>query len=145
MSVSLETVANSDLINWTIFQELLAMDEDEEGFALSLVETFVDQARGILGEIGELLHSPQSEESLARLSSLGHYLKGSAAALGLAKVQNECERLQNYGKETNFDGLVANPDTLDGWYASCDEAYENALRDYGESKQLLSGYFNHAL
>ena len=31
------------------------------------------------------------------LSSLGHFLKGSSAAIGLAKVQATCELIQHYG------------------------------------------------
>ena len=36
-------------------------------------------------------------EELAKLSQLGHFLKGSAAALGATRVQASCERLQHYG------------------------------------------------
>ena len=32
------------------------------------------------------------------MSNLGHFLKGSSAALGVAKVQAICERIQHYGK-----------------------------------------------
>jgi osomolarity two-component system phosphorelay intermediate protein YPD1 len=31
------------------------------------------------------------------LSSLGHFLKGSSATLGVTKVQNMCESIQHYG------------------------------------------------
>ena len=39
-----------------------------------------------------------SEKDLPRLSSLGHFLKGSSAALGVTKVQAICETIQNNGK-----------------------------------------------
>ncbi|KIR35469.1 osomolarity two-component system, phosphorelay intermediate protein YPD1 [Cryptococcus deuterogattii MMRL2647] len=35
--------------------------------------------------------------NLAKLSSLGHFLKGSSAALGIIKVQASCEKMQHYG------------------------------------------------
>jgi HPt (histidine-containing phosphotransfer) domain-containing protein len=35
---------------------------------------------------------------LAKLSSLGHFLKGSSAALGVHKVQASCEKIQHYGQ-----------------------------------------------
>lgn len=38
-----------------------------------------------------------AEPSLWKLSSLGHFLKGSSAALGIIKVQNSCEKMQHYG------------------------------------------------
>lgn len=36
-------------------------------------------------------------EDLKRLSDLGHFLKGSSAALGLSRVQDSCEKIQHYG------------------------------------------------
>lgn len=41
--------------------------------------------------------SYSSHEDLAKLSSLGHFLKGSSAALGIIKVQASCEKMQHYG------------------------------------------------
>lgn len=40
-----------------------------------------------------------AEPSLWKLSSLGHFLKGSSAALGIVKVQNSCEKMQHYGNQ----------------------------------------------
>lgn len=37
------------------------------------------------------------EKDLPRLSSLGHFLKGSSAALGVQKVQASCESIQHLG------------------------------------------------
>lgn len=149
MSVTQETLESSDLINWTIFQELLLMDEDEEGFALSLVETFVQQANDTFKEIEALLspESEKNEENLIKLSSLGHYLKGSAAALGLQKVQNQCERIQNYGKMEIFDNeqLEANNRTIQDWFDCCSEAYVQVQEYFNQSKDLLSQYFQSPL
>jgi osomolarity two-component system, phosphorelay intermediate protein YPD1 len=33
-----------------------------------------------------------------KLSELGHFLKGSSAALGVSKVQETCEKIQHYGE-----------------------------------------------
>lgn len=41
---------------------------------------------------------------MPELSSLGHFLKGSSAALGLTKVKDSCERMQHYGAKKNADG-----------------------------------------
>ncbi|GMG20199.1 unnamed protein product [Ambrosiozyma monospora] len=146
VEVTQETLENSDLINWTIFQELLMMDEDEEGFALSLIQTFIEQASGIFQQIKDLL-TQESEENLNELSSKGHYLKGSAAALGLQQVQNQCERIQNYGKKNNFDEFKLASDAKDigDWYACIQDAYEKTLTSYDESKNLLGDYFGAAL
>ncbi|OUM54801.1 hypothetical protein BVG19_g4232 [[Candida] boidinii] len=172
-----EILEQSPLINWTIFQELLMMDEDEEGFAQSLVQTFVEQADTIFKDIDNILNanianlptssgtnpeeqSQQSSESqesqltstttqadsedpLKKLSSLGHYLKGSAAALGLHKVQEECERIQNYGNKIPFDDYAPaqNAQTDQDWFNCIYEALNNAKIYYGESRKLLAEFF----
>ena len=38
------------------------------------------------------------EKDVLKLSNLGHFLKGSSAALGVSKVQATCEKIQHYGK-----------------------------------------------
>ena len=43
------------------------------------------------------IRSHSAEPSLSKLSSLGHFLKGSSAALGIIKVQASCEKMQHYG------------------------------------------------
>lgn len=144
MSVTQETLEHSELINWTIFQELLLMDEDEEGFALVLVETFVQQANDTFKQIGDLLADKQVHDidTLTKLSSLGHYLKGSAAALGLQKVQDECERMQNYGKRESDDDINNGKEhTVDEWFELCGQAYEAMKVYFNQSKDLLAQYF----
>lgn len=37
---------------------------------------------------------------------MGHFLKGSSAALGIRKVQNSCECMQNFGKLRDEDAGV---------------------------------------
>ncbi|GME85961.1 unnamed protein product [[Candida] boidinii] len=158
------------------------MDEDEEGFAQSLVQTFVEQADTIFKDIDNILnanianksssettstdtntqeqsqqtstetHESQlpstttqadSEDPLKKLSSLGHYLKGSAAALGLHKVQAECERIQNYGNKIPFDDYAPaqNAQTDQDWLNCIYEALNNAKIYYGESRKLLAEFF----
>jgi len=38
------------------------------------------------------------------LSSLGHFLKGSSAAVGLVKLKASCEKIQNYGNKLDETG-----------------------------------------
>ncbi len=46
-----------------------------------------------------LKHGYRQGKKLGELSALGHFLKGSSAALGITKVQNTCEEIQHYGKK----------------------------------------------
>lgn len=92
---------DSKLVDWAVFSEILQMDEDEEGFSQQLVETFVSQVEETFDKIEQYLQ----EKDLEQLSSSGHFLKGSAAALGLTAISGECERIQNYGHKINFDNF----------------------------------------
>lgn len=80
---------DSKLVDWAVFSEILQMDEDEEGFSQQLVETFVSQVEETFDKIEQYLQ----EKDLEQLSSSGHFLKGSAAALGLTAISGECERI----------------------------------------------------
>lgn len=131
---------DSGLVEWSVFSELVAMDDDEEGFSLSLFQTFVDQVRETFAEIDENLKKPD----LDRLLALGHYLKGSAAALGLTLIVTQCERIQNYGKRNNFDHFDAKvPENGDDayWVALIEDALEKARDGFERSKAALSEYF----
>lgn len=44
-----------------------------------------------------MITNNRKEPDLPQLSSLGHFLKGSSAALGVIRVQNACEKIQHYG------------------------------------------------
>lgn len=45
----------------------------------------------------------REKKDLPKLSSLGHFLKGSSAALGVSKVQASCEQIQHYGQSRDED------------------------------------------
>ena len=48
-------------------------------------------------QIADLPFFHSEKKDLAKLSSLGHFLKGSSAALGVSAVQATCEHIQHYG------------------------------------------------
>lgn len=48
----------------------------------------------------------RSEKDLPELSTLGHFLKGSSAAVGVIKVRDSCEYMQHYGKKADKDGIT---------------------------------------
>ena len=45
---------------------------------------------------------------MATLSSLGHFLKGSSATLGMTKVKDSCEKIQHYGAHKDDAGQPTN-------------------------------------
>jgi len=46
------------------------------------------------------------------LSSLGHFLKGSSAAVGLIKLKASCEKIQNYGNKLDETGNHSIPEDV---------------------------------
>ena len=46
----------------------------------------------------------RKKKDLPELSKLGHFLKGSSAAIGVVKVKNICENIQNWGVCKEGDG-----------------------------------------
>lgn len=144
-----ETLQESGLVDWPVFSELVAMDEDEEGFSKGLFQTFVDQFKDTFLEIDENVEA----KDLDKLSSLGHYLKGSAAALGLTTIAEQCERIQNYGHKNNFDnvklpkkdGEELDADSDEYWVRLIEDAMEKAQAGFLKSKKALDEYFEDDL
>lgn len=85
------------------------------------------------------LHSHRAESSLTKLSSLGHFLKGSSAALGIIKVQDSCEKMQHYGnlrdEEAGID--LSEKDAL----KRIQELLDKCKVDYEEAKEWMEGLY----
>ncbi|CEP09695.1 hypothetical protein [Parasitella parasitica] len=89
-----ESVKKEDILDMITFEQLLEMDdEDNHEFSLSLVENYYEQATTTFKQMDEA----QEKKDLSELSRLGHFLKGSSAAIGLKEVKNTCEKIQNAG------------------------------------------------
>ncbi|GJE92901.1 sensor histidine kinase [Phanerochaete sordida] len=88
--------ADSTIIDLETFQQILDLDDDEDSweFSSEMVWQYFDQASTTFEEMKEAFEA----KDLLKLSNLGHFLKGSSAALGVCKVQATCEKIQHYGK-----------------------------------------------
>lgn len=51
-------------------------------------------------------HLQSADNELLELSTLGHFLKGSSAAVGVIQVRDSCEYMQHYGKKADKDGIT---------------------------------------
>ena len=86
-----------------------------------------------------LVLTSSEEKNLSELSALGHFLKGSSAAIGLVKVQASCEKIQHYGakRDEEVKKDLKPEDALD--------KVENQLKllrqEYAEAKQYLEDWF----
>ncbi|BEI86003.1 hypothetical protein CcaverHIS002_0602900 [Cutaneotrichosporon cavernicola] len=87
------------IINMEIFSQIQDMDDDDDDeaggheFSKGIVWGYFEQAESTFQQMEDAIGEP----SLWKLSSLGHFLKGSSAALGIINVQNSCEKMQHYG------------------------------------------------
>ncbi|KAI3632575.1 hypothetical protein MIR68_009681 [Amoeboaphelidium protococcarum] len=95
----------SDIVDMNIFSEVLQMDDpDDNSFSQSLVEQFFGQAAETIAIIKDAF----AKQDYAQVSRLGHFLKGSASALGITKLKSTCEKIQHCGEQkegTPFSGM----------------------------------------
>ncbi|KAJ7644321.1 histidine-phosphotransfer domain HPT domain-containing protein [Roridomyces roridus] len=90
-----ESDAPSEPVNLDIFNQILELDDgDTYDFSKEMVEAYFSQAPTTFESMNEAL----TEKDHTKLSELGHFLKGSSAALGISKVQSACEKIQHYGE-----------------------------------------------
>jgi len=86
------------------------------------------------------LTAQQSKENdLDELSSLGHFLKGSSATLGLKKVMKSCEKIQHFGHKKDETGQHDKPADF------CLDAIKTELpklrKDYDDAEKALRKFY----
>lgn len=127
-----------DSIDALTFEQILEMDddEDEREFSKSIVFGFFEQAEQTFTKMDEAL----KEKDLPQLSSLGHFLKGSSATLGLTKVKDSCEKIQHYGQKKDEAGTTDEPDEK-----LCLERIKDTLEavkeEYAEVEKVLKKFY----
>jgi len=78
-----------------VFNQILDLDDDgTHDFSRDMVWAYFSQVETTFKDMNVAF----ANKDLAKLSSLGHFLKGSSAALGVQKVKASCELMQNYGQ-----------------------------------------------
>ncbi|KAJ3014786.1 hypothetical protein HKX48_004962 [Thoreauomyces humboldtii] len=126
-----------DIVDHNIFDQLLEMDEDDEdrSFSRDIVINYFEQAETTFASMDKSL----TEKDLTALSRLGHFLKGSSAALGLNKVKASCEKMQNYGnmKDERGNGSISADDALKRIASLLDQTKE----EYKEAEEYLKKYY----
>ncbi|CEP64603.1 Ypd1p LALA0_S12e02718g [Lachancea lanzarotensis] len=129
------------VINWDTFNEIVSMDEDSPDFSKNLVIQYFDQAATTFDQIQQEL---DGKCELEQLASLGHFLRGSSAALGLQRIAWACERIQNLGRKR--EGSVAGQTVPDSHYAALvRENLNHARNEFQAAKAELSTFYNSEL
>ncbi|KAJ7202797.1 histidine-phosphotransfer domain HPT domain-containing protein [Mycena pura] len=129
---------HSQPIDMVIFNQILELDDDgTHDFSKDMVSEYFLQAAQTFTNMDKAL----ADKELHDLSSLGHFLKGSSAALGLRHVQAACEKMQLYGDlradETAAAGTLTEPDAL----ARIEVLLPEAKAEYAEAKRWLEKFY----
>jgi osomolarity two-component system phosphorelay intermediate protein YPD1 len=76
----------------------------------------------------------------ADMARLGHFLKGSSAALGLVRIKGSCERLQHHGEFKDAAGVAPIPQEE---AEDLIQALLAQMRDeYDEAKEHLDAFYS---
>ncbi|KAJ1303393.1 hypothetical protein OPQ81_011585 [Rhizoctonia solani] len=123
-------------IDETVFSQITEMDEEDDcDFSSEIVQDYFKQATTTLGELNDAL----ANKDFKTLSSKGHFLKGSSAALGVKKVQESCEHIQHYGNKRDE---VKGVDLTEAQALRRIELIMLRLaRDYASAKVWLKNYY----
>ncbi|KAM5348600.1 hypothetical protein ACJ41O_008424 [Fusarium nematophilum] len=133
---ALQELEGNPSVDINTFNQILEMDEPgDHEFSSSIVFGFFDQAEETFKEIDDAL----KVQDLDKLSSLGHFLKGSSATLGLVKVRDGCEKIQRYGKRENLDGSSEPDETV--CLERTEEAVKVVKKDYYEVEKVLRRFY----
>ncbi|EHL00287.1 Histidine-containing phosphotransfer, HPT [Glarea lozoyensis ATCC 20868] len=126
-----------DGIDSLTFEQILEMDDDDErDFSKSIVFGFFEQAEQTFKKMDDALKA----KDLKDLSSLGHFLKGSSATLGLTKVKDSCEKIQHYGQGKDEEGTTdVEDDEL--CLKRIKETLETVKEEYEEVEKVLKKFF----
>ena len=79
------------------------------------------------------LSASRAKKDLGKLSSLGHFLKGSSAALGVFQVQSSCEKIQNFGQLRDDSMTITEAEAI----VKIRESILRAKKEYGVAEGWL--------
>ncbi|KAI3620391.1 hypothetical protein CBS9595_002358 [Malassezia furfur] len=126
-----------DVIDVEVFDQLLEMDEeDDRDFSKSLVYNYFEQAESTF----EKMNNALAEKNLEELSTLGHFLKGSSAAVGVIKVRDSCETMQHYGTQHDADGVTQL--TKEEAMEKLVQTMKQVKQQYAEAESTLRAFFS---
>lgn len=85
-------------------------------------------------------YSHSEKKELDVLSSLGHFLKGSSATLGLTKVKDSCEKIQHYGQKKDEAGTTDVTDEEE-CLRKVKETLAAVREEYAEVEKVLRKFY----
>lgn len=87
------------------------------------------------------MYRKDEKNGLEELSNIGHFLKGSSAAIGVKKLQQNCQNIQNHGKLLDEKNQ---PITKSKAFELIESEIGLALDSYTEAKKYLKGLYGES-
>ncbi|KAJ2833900.1 Phosphorelay intermediate protein [Coemansia furcata] len=133
-----DDLLDNEILDLDAFNQLLSMDDenDEEyEFSRDIVYNYFEQAITTFADMDKALKA----KDLSKLSSLGHFLKGSSATIGVKKVQECCRHIQFLGKlqGANGDGTVDESSALD----LIEKELKSGKLEYKKAEEFLRFFY----
>jgi len=93
----------------------------------------------ITSNIRIFLNFVRKDRNLDELSKLGHFLKGSSAAIGLTKVKASCEKMQHFGnmKDETGSNVISKDDAV----TKISTLLEKVKDEYKEAETYLKNFY----
>lgn len=87
-----------DGINWEIVEQLMELDEDDGMYEFTnrILQDYFTQMEEKMPEIHNLVVNRRYEDA----AHLGHFLKGSSAAIGAECISDICDKIQHYKEQS---------------------------------------------
>jgi len=86
--------SKQDVIDMDVFNQILELDDGDSFFVSMMVSDYLKQVEVTFNQMDQAMQT----KDLKQISQLGHFLKGSSAALGVKWVSATCEKIQNNAK-----------------------------------------------
>ncbi|KAG2359661.1 signal transduction histidine kinase [Suillus spraguei] len=117
--------SKQDIIDTEVFGQIVDLDEDPS-FISMMVNDYIEQVDSTFNKMDQAMEA----KDLKEISQLGHFLKGSSAALGVKQVSLTCEKIQNTAKGTLTDKTIEEVTSL----------LKRVKEEYGAAKIWLLEY-----
>ncbi|KAI8325437.1 putative histidine phosphotransferase HPT1p [Martensiomyces pterosporus] len=100
-----DELLDNGILDLEVFDQLISMDDEDDEFSQQIVFNYFEQAESTFADMDRV---GRLAKDLPRLSSLGHFLKGSSASIGVKRVRECCMHIQHLGnlQQANGEGTV---------------------------------------
>ncbi|KAG2060638.1 histidine-phosphotransfer domain, HPT domain-containing protein, partial [Suillus hirtellus] len=115
-----------DIIDMEVFDQIVELDDGDSSFVSAMVTEYLGQVDSTFNKMDKAMET----KDLIEISQLGHFLKGSSAALGVKQVSSTCEKIQNIAKGTPTDKTIEEVTSL----------LKRVKEEYGAAKIWLLEY-----